>query len=361
MIRATLATLLLAGCGPVCKEGRICAIMGTGELGFNGEDLDALETRLASPTSVLEDPDGHVVVVDYSNMRVRRLTEDGTIETLAGSGIHAYSEIGLDALDTPLENPVDAAWGPDGLLYILPQHEGRVIRVNDSGVIERCAGTGALGDIGDGGDALEAEMGYGGGLAFAEDGALYVSDLSYNRVRRVDPAGTIDTVLGTGEGGMGDPGQGPEVAVQFPERLVVDDARGRLLVADTGNHRVLAMDLETLAVEVLAGTGEPGWYGDGGPATEARLHNPTGVAVTPDGVVLIADLENDRLRAVSPSGDIETVAGQPRGGDLSWSDPPEDFNMLKPAGLGWTSAGDLLIAERGGQRVLLWTGARDAL
>lgn len=372
MTRSLVGLAALVGCtGTVdsgdtgvswaCEADRICVIMGTGELGNNGTGLPALETRLASPTSVRVDPQGRPVVVDYSNMLVRVLADDGGLETLVGNGLHAYSELGVGPLDSPLENPVDAGWGPDGLLYVLPQHEGRVIVVGVDGLLARVAGTGVLADSGDGGPALDAEMGYGGGMAFADDGTLFVSDNSFSRVRRVGTDGLISTVLGVGSGGSGPVGLGPETAIWSPERLVVDDARGRLLVADSFNHRVLALDLESGQVAVLAGTGERGHGGDGGPAIDARLHSPVGVEVADDGTVLIADLENNVLRAVDPAGMIWTVAGTGDVGDMSHVEDPLDFVLRRPAGLAWTPDGDLLIAERSGHRVLRWLGAADAL
>lgn len=344
-----------------CEAGRICALAGSGELGFNGEDLPALETRLASPTSATVDPDGRPVVVDYSNMRVRVLTDDGGIETLAGNGYHAFSELGVGPLDSPLENPVDAVWGPDGRLYVLPQHEGRIIVVGDDGTLQGYAGTGVLGDSGDGGPALEAELGYGGGFSFAADGTLYVSDNSFSRVRRIGIDGTIDTVLGVGSGGLGEPGFGPSVAIWSPERVLVDPAGGRLLVADTVNNRVLAVDLVTLDTTVLAGTGERGYSGDGGAAVDATLFNPVGLAVTPGGTVIVADLQNSVLRTVSPDGIIHTVAGTGELSEQAWVADPLDFPLARPAGMAWTPDGDLLIAERSGHRLLSWVGAADAL
>lgn len=349
MSRLLLALTVLAGCSPRCGEGRICVIAGTGELGFNGEGLDARESRLASPTSVRLSPDGDVVIVDYSNMRLRRLAADGTLVTIAGNGLHAYSEIGADPLDSPLENPVDAGWDAEGRLYILPQHEGRVIRVVD-GVLERFAGTGELADSGDGGDALDAMLGYTGGMAFGPDGALFVSDSTHSKVRRIAPDGTIDTVLGTGEAGLGEEGYGPEVALRNPERVHVDGER--LLVADTGNHRVLALDLATLETTWLAGTGEGAYGGDGGEAREAQLRSPTGLAVGEDGTVYVADLHNDAIRAIATDGTITTVAGGIEGSERA-SAPAADFALNRPAGLAW-HGGDLWITERGGHRLLLW-------
>lgn len=349
---------LAAGCQDPCEAGRICVLIGDGELGFNGDGLPGPQTRLASPTSVGVDPDGRVFVVDYSNMRVRTLEEDGTVSTTVGNGEHAYSEIGRYRLDSALENPVDAAWGPDDRLYVLPQHEGRVITIGPSGLIEACVGTGVLADSGDGGHALDAELGYGGGLALGPDGAIYVSDATFHRVRRIDPSGSIGTVLGTGEAGLGAPGFGPETAIRGPERLALDATGERLIVADTVNHRVLALDLTSLQVEIVAGDGTRGRSGDGGPGVAARLDYPTGVAVAPDGAVLIADLGNDVIRRVGLDGTIAIVAGgedekaRPHG-------PAGRFPMRGPAGLAWDGP-DLLIAERSGQRVLRWVDASGA-
>ena len=344
-----------------CKPGHICSEMGTGELGFNGDGLLAHETRLASPTAVTTGPGGEIVVTDYSNMLIRRLTEEGTIEVIAGNGIHAYSEVGTNILDSPLENPIEAKWGPDGRLYILPQHEGRLIAVDDTGQIALVAGTGAIADSGDGGDALEAEMGYGGGFAFGPDGAIYISDSTYSRVRRVNVNGTIDTVLGIGKAGDNGVGYGPETAIRFPERVAVDTNGNRLLVVDSMNHRVLAVDLDSLETTILAGTGEPGYSGDDGPAASAELNAPVGVESAPDGGVFIADSQNLVIRYVTPDGVISTIAGT---GDLDKTlDAARalSFPMNRPAGLAWTESGDLLIAERSGHRVLRMVEVLDAL
>ena len=350
-LSGVLLSLLATACSEPCASGLVCAIAGNGELGFNG-DGPALDVRLASPTAVLTDADGDVIVVDYSNMRLRRL-RDGELVTIAGNGIHSSADDGADALTSPIENPIDAALGPDGLLYLLPQHESRVLRLSAAGTLEQVAGTGQLGDTGDGGPALAATLGYGGGLAFDALGRLYIADLTHARVRRIELDGTIHTVLGVGEPGQGPLGYGPDTALSAPERLVVH--QDRLVVADTGNHRVLALDLDTLQVERIAGTGEPGYSGDGGPATSALLHSPVGLAAYGDSL-WIADLRNNAVRRVDSNGAIETVAGDAPG-DPRRRAAPLESPLLAPAGL-HLDGDDLLIAERGGQRVLRWSDAR---
>ncbi len=327
--------------------------MGTGELGFNGDGLPGPETMLASPMAAREDPDGRPVVIDFSNMRLRAVQgDDGLVQTIVGSGIHAYSEPGAAALESPLENPIDARWGPDGLLYVAPLHEGRLIRVGEDGRIERVVCTGeSLDSTGDGGAALDATMGYPGGLAWGSDGTLFVSDNSNHRVRAVSPDGVIDTVIGTGERGFDLEGEGISVRLSYPMQLEV--VGERLLVADSGNHRVGELDLATGMFRTLVGTGEEGFAGDGGPATSARLSEPTGLAAM-DGRIWVGDLGNGVVREIAPDGMIETVVGgsaDDAEGDVfdAMSAP-----LRRPAGLATTAAGELLIADRGAHRVFLW-------
>jgi len=343
-----------------CTGNAVCIIAGTGDLGFNGDDLPATETRLASPSAVYEGPDGQPIIVDYSNMRVRAVDDDGMIRTLVGNGFHAYSEPGVHPLDSPLENPVDIGWNAAGQLCVLPQHEGRVVCVEDDQIIP-FAGTGEIADGGDGGSALEATMGYGSGMVFAEDGTLYISDATHSKIRRVNTDGIIETVLGTGAAGDDTLGIGPETSFRFPERIALDEENHRLIVADTHNNRVLALDIDTLEVSLVAGTGESGFSGDGGPGTTAQLHLPVGVAVGPDGGVLIADTRNHVLRHVNADGTIDTVLGTGSTTASTSPDTPLQFSLLGPAGMAWTAEGDLLIAEQLGQRILKARNLWDAL
>lgn len=344
-----------------CGTGDVCIIAGTGDLGFNGDGHSARDTRLASPSAVYEDPSGLIAVVDYSNMRVRQVSNTGTVSTVVGNGFHAYSEDEASALDTPLENPIDIAWSAGGDLCVLPQHEGRVICLDEGGHVYRYAGTGVIADSGDGGDAIDAEMGYGGAMVFTEDGTLFISDSTFSRIRQVQPDGTIDTVLGTGQAGTGANGFGPEMAIRFPVGLAYDTATQRLIVADTHNHRIVSLDTLTLEAEVVAGSGEPGFDGDEGPATDAKLHLPSGVAIGPNGGLLIADSRNHVVRHVNANGTINTVVGTGEP-DLSLTHASHlSMPVVGPAGLSWTASGDLLIAEQFGHRILNARGLYDEL
>ncbi len=329
-------------------------LVGTGELGFNGDELPPSETRLAAPMSVRQAPDVSLVLVDFSNMRVRTLTEDGLVRTLVGSGVHAYSQLGAPALESPLENPIDARYGSDGSLYIAPFHEGRVLRIDAQGRIELAACSGeSLEHGGDGGDALGATMGYPGGLAIAPDGTLYVSDWTHSRVRRIGLDGRIETVVGTGERGFDAAGLGPSVRLSRPTFLDLSPD-GALLIADSGNHRIARLDPVSLAVATVAGTGEAGYTGDDEPASEARLDTPMGVLASPDGGFWIADSGNDVVRAVAGDGTISTVAGDPSAELLLDPAPALQVQLRTPVGMALSPDGDLWIAERDGHRILEW-------
>lgn len=314
------ALALSLGCAPVdrCDPGNICTVVGTGDLGFNGEGLPPAESWLYLPTAVLLDPDGNLVVVDYNNMRVRGV-RDGRLATLVGNGEHQFSEPGAAALDTPLENPVDAAYGPDGLLYVLPAHESRLIRIDVSGAVEVVAGTGVEGYAGDGGLAVDAEFFQPQGFCLDGAGAVWIADTQNGAVRRVAPDGTVNTVLD----GLGGPqrtrcGDGRVLVtdtfggriIQIEEESlqyhVVADGftypwsavphEGGALVADSGAHRVVYVDAAG-DQRLVAGTGEPGPLGDGGPAVDAQLDWPADVLVAGDDLY-VADMQNARVRRV---------------------------------------------------------------
>lgn len=297
----------------------MCRVAGTGEAGFNGDGLDALESWLYLPSAVARAPDRRLVLVDFNNNFLRAIEEDGRLTTIAGNGVHAYSTPGTSILDSPLENPVDVLWEPDGSMLISMSHEARVIRVASDGVVTLAAGTGEEGYSGDGGPATEATFSaYLGGIALGEDGTLFIADTPNNVVRAVAPDGIITTLplvttgpqgLAIGDGGLYvassldgeirrydlDSGDTSTAAAGLSNPWGVAWHEGALYVANSGANEVLrVVGADT---EVLAGTGEAGLDGDGGSAVDATFAWPADVFVD-DGVLYVADMRNHVIRAV---------------------------------------------------------------
>lgn len=313
---------LLWGCDEVvdpCAGGHICTVIGTGDAGLNGQGLPAEETWLYLPTTVELAPSGAPLVVDYNNMLVREL-RDGKMETIAGNGLHEFATPGAKATESALENPFDAKYGPDGLLYILPSHESRLLRVNAGGVIEVVAGTGEEGYAGDGLAPVEATFYQPNSFDIDSEGVIWIADTLNGALRR---AGTeVSTVLsGLGnpqrvrvyDGGVYITDTYGGTVLRYDEKqgtteTVVDGLtypwgveiaeNGVLYVADSGTSRILRVEGEQSTV--VAGTGESGFSGDEGPADQAQLNWPTDVAIGAEGEIYIADMQNARIRLISP-------------------------------------------------------------
>jgi sugar lactone lactonase YvrE len=334
----------------------VCRVIGTGDMGFNGEGLPALESWLYFPSVVRVAPDGRLVVVDFNNMRIRAVDPDGTLVTIAGSGDHAWSTPGAGVLETALENPVDVVFADDGRFFIAAQHEARVLLVDADGNVTPYAGTGDEGYAGDGGPADAAWLSELGGIAIARDAGagdtLYLSDTGNNCIRVVDPDGTLRTLAGAPEPGFVD-GAGTDARFSAPQRI--DYADGAVYVADAFNHAVRRVDAATGAVTTVAGTGTPGYTGDGEDARLATLNYPYGVTVDRTGGLLVADSLNNVVRRIDADGIITTVAGTGEKG-LSGDDAPAlsarfDFPVHAIA----DDAGGFYVADQGNGVVRRWS------
>lgn len=330
---------LLAACAPAPTIDTVAGIGGVLSAGEDG--LPATETGLFLPSALAFDPRGRLVIDDFNNFRIRRLEDDDTLTTIAGWGVHGWATIGADPLRTDLENPIDIAYLPGGDLLIAEFHTGRVLRVADT--VELFAGgwQDQVGYAGDGGPATSAVLSELRGVAAGPDGRVWLSDTDNSCVRVIED-GTIRHVAGDPEPGFADGGPG-EARFFLPERLRVRG--GTLWVADTQNHAIRTIDTETLEVTTVAGTGTPGFAGDGGPATEAQLSAPTGVWPLPDGGFVIADSQNHRIRLVDADGVVSTLAGTGVPGFAGDGGPALEAQLYAPADVLADDDGTLYVAD----------------
>lgn len=302
--------------GPGCDErepGLICPVAGTGETGFNRDGKAPDETDFFLITKALRGPDESLYFIDFNNWRIRRLYPDNRIRTIAGNGFHASPEEWRRALKSPFDNPTDAVFLPDGRMAVVSFEDPRVIAIDD-GVVRVLAGQqepGIVGDEGDGGDPLQAQFIELTGIAADDEGTIFVADAGAHRIRKIED-GIITTIAGNGEAGFsGDEGPATFARLNLPTAIALGPD-GALYIADSLNHAIRKVD-PAGEITTVAGTGEPGLSGDGAAAVLAELNQPNGVAVGPDGTVYVADRANFRVREISPDGIITTLAGTVEG------------------------------------------------
>ena len=252
------------------QEFTITTIAGTPPRAPDGDGGPAIEANLNWPGGVAVDGAGNVYIADRGNDRIRRVDGAGIITTIAGTGESGSSADGGPAIEANLNWPAGVAVDGAGNVYIADRGNDRIRRVDGAGVITTIAGTGVRGFSGDGGPAVEAKLDGPSGIAVDGAGNVYIADRGNDRIRRVDGAGVITTIAGTGVRGFsGDGGPAVEAKLDGPSGIAVDGA-GNVYIADYNNHRVRRVDGAGI-ITTIAGTGVRGFSGDGGPAVEAEL------------------------------------------------------------------------------------------
>jgi sugar lactone lactonase YvrE len=331
--------------------------------GYVGDGGPATEAALALPEWTVMDQNGNLFISDLGNNRVRKVDPSGFITTYAGTGIAGFSGDGGPAVAARLDGATGLALDSAGNLYIASQGNLRIRRVDKAtGIITTIAGNGTRGYSGDGGPALQASLNQPWALAFDARGNLYFSDISNAVIRKISTAGIITTVAGhgvatgsiDGEGGdvaddLGDNGPATAATLNLPRGVVLDRA-GNLYIADTDNHRVRKVNRAGV-ISTVAGTGERGFSGDDGPAFDAKIGNPRGLAFDAAGNLLISNAGGGRIRKVDlVTGIITTVAGSSDGFNGDGNDALET-RLALPTGLSLSSSGSLLVTDSGNARV----------
>ncbi len=313
----------------------ISTVAGDGTRGFSGDGGPATSARLSSPLAVFMDGLGNIYIADGGNHRIRKVDTSGIISTVPRDGIAGFSGDGGPATDASFFTPRGVFVDGSGNIYIADMNNGRIRKVDTSGIISTVAGNGTFGFSGDGGPATDASLNFPSDVSVDGSGLIYIVDRYNHRIRKVDTSGIISTVAGSGATGFdaggfsGDGGPATDASLFNPLGVSVDGS-GVIYIADTNNHRIRKVDASGI-ISTVAGNGELGFSGDGGPATSGSLFNPLGVSVDGSGVIYIADANNYRIRKVDTSGVISTVAGNGSGGGFSGDGgPATDASLYRP-------------------------------
>jgi uncharacterized protein (TIGR03437 family) len=330
------------------QGGIVTTVAGNGSRSFSGDGGLATSASLSGPSTVVVDGSGNILIADGGNNRIRKVSPSGIITTVAGGGNGGLGD-GGPATEAWLADPCCVAVDGSGNLFISSNQ--RIREVSASGIITTVVGGNDIGIYGgfsgDGGPAASAELYNPLGVAVDGSGNLFIADWGNNRIRKVSSNGIITTVAGNGLPGFsGDNVPATSTALSSPRRVAVDGS-GNLFIADTGNQRIRKVSASGI-ITTVAGNGNGGtsggFSGDGGLAIYASLYNPTGVAVDGSGNLFIADTGNNRIRKVSASGTITTVVG---GGsaDPSTDGPATSASLYNPNGIAVDVSGNLFIAD----------------
>ncbi len=334
----------------------ISTVAGNGSCSFSGDGGPAISASL-TPVSVAVDASGNLFIAEHQNCRIRQVSAGGIISTVAGNGSCSFSGDGGPAISASLNFPAGVAVDASGNLFIADQYNNRIRKVSANGIISTVAGNGAARFSGDGAAATSASLSYPAGIAVDASGNLLIVDSINQRIRKVSSSGIISTVAGNGRFGFSGDG-GPAIAASLdldpsflPLAAVAVDASGNLFIADTFNFRIREVSVGGI-ISTVAGNGTPGFSGDGGPATSASLGGPTSVATDTSGNLFIADQYNARIRKVSATGIVTTVAGNgtvyPSSGD---GGPATSASLSGPQALALDTSGNLFIADSGSGRI----------
>jgi len=367
------------------SAGVVSVVAGNGLLRFAGDGGPARAASLSYPWGIAFDASGNLYIAEYQGSRVRRVDPSGTITTAAGGG-SAPAANGSQVKQVNLNGPTGVAFDPSGNLLIVERNGQRVWKVNAAGIMTSFAGNGQPGFTGDGGPATGAELYTPEGIAAGPDGTVYIADTSNGRVRRVHPDGTIDslaqgfrngptalaldsggnlllaqfylnviqrvtpagvvtTIAGTGQSGFSGDGGLPLAAQLSSPFGVAIDASGSIYVADHANNRIRRIDSLGSTIATVAGQGA--FVGDGGPAVAARLSEPQDIALDAQGNLYIVDQTANRIRMVTPGGQISTVAGTGLSGTSPDGTLATSALLQAPNGVAVDPQGNLIIADSG--------------
>jgi hypothetical protein len=327
----------------------ISTVAGTGTTGYSGDGAAATAAQLNGPMSIAVDAGGNIYFADRNNFVVRKINTSGMITTIAGNHANAWSGDNGPATDAAISDITGVATDAAGNVYIADKSNNRIRKVDAAGIITTIAGTGTAGFAGDNAPATDALLNTPRGVATDAAGNVYIGDVGNQRIRKISTMGIITTVAGTGTAGYnGDHIPATDAQLHGPYNVAIN-AAGELYIADVDNQSIRKVATDG-TITTVAGTGTAGYSGDGSAATAAALTEPISVATDPAGNLYIADAWNFRVRKVNPAGIINTVAGNGVAGFAGDGVPAVIAQLNDPYGIA-VAAGSLYIADFNNNRI----------
>lgn len=355
-VRSLITLFALSIAFAHARAATISTFAGTGEQGFSGDGGPATAAKIDNPFGVVRGPDGAIWFCQYTGQRISRVTADGKIHNMAGSGKKGYTGDGGPATEAAFNLPHEIRFDRAGNFYIADMQNHAIRRVDaKTGIITTFAGTGKAGYSGDGGPAAQAELKQPHSIQFDPGGErLFICDIGNNVIRKVDmKSGTISTFAGTGAAGA-TPDGAPIAGTPLKGPRSIDfDAQGNLWLVTREGNQVLKFDLAAGKISLVAGNGKKGFTGNGGPAKEATLSGPKGISIAPNGNVYLADTESHSVRMIDmKTGKLELVAGTGEKGDGPDGDPLQ-CRMARLHGIFVDKDGSVFIGDSEAHRVRL--------
>ena len=332
---------------------------GTGSFGDGGA---ATIARLLTPSGVAVDRAGNVYIADQNNKVIRKVDITGIITTFAGNTIAGYSGDGGMATDAQLYYPTGVTVDQMGNVFIADEFNNVIRKVTPDGIISTCAGNNTIGYSGDGGPATSAQFWHPADVGVDSIGNIYIAEEDNSVIRKVNTSGIISTIAGIGgvPGYSGDGGPGTNAKLNFPQGIAVDKS-GNVYVADFYNSRIRRIDAATGKISTIAGNGGGGFSGDGGIATNAQLYDAAAVAIDKQGNIYISDYYNSRIRKVYANGLINTIVGSDTAGFSGDGGAATMAQINYPEGVAVNDSGVVYIADYNNARVRIVTNIPDTL
>lgn len=339
---------------------QIKSIAGTGQAGYSGDGGQAAKAQLNNPFGVIVGADGAIYFCDTMNHVIRRIARNGVITTVAGSGRKGYSGDGGLATRAELNEPYEVRFDRQGNLFFVERMNHVIRRVDRrTQIISTVAGTGQPGFSGDGGPANKAAMNQPHSIQFDNNGDLFICDILNHRIRKVDlETGLITTFAGTGEKNVTPDGAKIAGTALNGPRAIDFDRQGNLWLALREGNAVYKLDLKAGTIHHIAGTGRQGFTGNGGPAKLATLSGPKGLSIAPNGNVYLADAESHSIRMIDiKTLTIELVAGTGEKGNGTDGDSLK-CAMARPHGVFVHKTGEVFIGDSEAHRVRVLNSLR---